>query len=31
MWCKNDNCSYYDRKKDQCKRVGEDENNKDKV
>ena len=30
MWCKNNNCYYYDRKKDKCKRVGKCGDNKGK-
>lgn len=31
MWCKNNNCSHYNKDKNECIRIGESKDNKDKI
>lgn len=31
MWCKNDNCCYYNKKDNKCTRRGTSESNKNKI
>lgn len=31
MWCKNNNCNHYDKDKNECTRIGESKELKDKI